>query len=205
MLNEARMNKRVVVVTMTLWAVALKGLIGTPLNQDLKDKPAVQDAVVDFGAPQPQPESGHHLLSPNEVTIFKGGTVTFVMNGSGHGIAIYPVSKNTTRADISNDLCQGGPDVCNTTTQTAQRQYLITDGKGALVIDTGVFPAQRVLDHMPGQLLSAGTGALLTGSTPTTAGTQVRHRFTDGGRYLVICINRVHSINDWMFGFVNVV
>jgi hypothetical protein len=26
-----------------------------------------------------------------------------------------------------------------------------------------------------------------------------------GGRYLVICINRVHSINDWMFGFVNVV
>jgi len=32
----------------------------------------------------------------------------------------------------------------------------------------------------------------------------VRYRFADHGRYLVICINRVHSINDWMFGFVNV-
>jgi plastocyanin len=200
------MNKRLVVVTMTVWTAALAGLIGTSPSQDLTDKPAVQDAVVDFGAPHPQPASpGHHVLSPGEVTIFKGGTITFVMNGTGHGIAIYPVSKNTTRADISEDLCQGGPAACNTTTQTAQRQYLITDGKGTLIIDTGVFPDQRVVDHTPGQLLSAGTGVLLTGSTPTTAGTQVRHRFAEDGRYLVICINRVHSINDWMFGFVNVV
>lgn len=57
----------------------------------------------------------------------------------------------------------------------------------------------------PGQLLSAGEGQLLTGSTETTAGTRVRHRFSEGGRYLVICINRVHSINDWMFGLVNAV
>lgn len=52
---------------------------------------------------------------------------------------------------------------------------------------------------------SAGTAQLLTGSTETTPGTRVRHRFAEDGRYLVICINRVHSINDWMFGFVNVV
>jgi hypothetical protein len=45
---------------------------------------------------------------------------------------------------------------------------------------------------------------LLTGSTLTTRGSQVRYRFAEHGRYLVICINRVHSINDWMFGFVNV-
>jgi plastocyanin len=200
------MNKRLIVTAASMWAVALAVLIGRSADQDLTDKPAVHDAVVDFGAPHPQPASpGHHVLSPNEVTIFKGGTVTFVMNGTGHGIAIHPVSRNTTRADISADLCQGGPSLCNTTTQTAQRQYLITDGAGTLVIDTGVFPDQRVVDHTPGQLFSAGTGVLLTGSTPTAAGTQVRHRFAEDGRYLVICINRVHSINDWMFGFVNVV
>ena len=29
----------------------------------------------------------------------------------------------------------------------------------------------------------------------------MRYRFLEDGRYLVICNNRVHSINDWMFGF----
>ena len=200
------MNKRLLGVTLTLWVVALIGPMESSQIQDLTDKVAVQDAVVDFGAPHPQPASpGHHVLSPEEVTIVKGGTVTFVMNGTGHGLAIYPVSKNTTREHIAEDLCQGGPALCNTTAQTARRQYLITDGEGSLIIDTGVFPAQPVVDHTAGQLLSAGAGVLLTGSTQTTAGTQVRHRFAEDGRYLVICINRVHSINDWMFGFVNVV
>jgi hypothetical protein len=46
---------------------------------------------------------------------------------------------------------------------------------------------------------------LLVGSTATTRGAQVRYRFAEDGRYLAICINRVHAINDWMFGFVNVV
>ena len=105
---------------------------GSSRNQDLTDKAAVQDAVVDFGAAHPQPASpGHHILSPEEVTIFKGGTVTFIMNGTGHGLAIYPVSKNTTREHIAEDLCQGGPTLCNTTTQTAQRRYLVTDGNEA--------------------------------------------------------------------------
>jgi plastocyanin len=203
------MNKQLIGATTTLWVVALAGMTGTSPSQyptATTNQTAVQDAIVDFGAPHPQPPSpGLHVLSPEDVTILKGGTVTFVMNGTGHGIAIYPVSKNTTREDIAEDLCQGGPTLCNTTTQTARQQYLITDGKGNLIIDTGVFPAQPVVNHTPGQLLSAGEGQLLTGSTATTAGTRVRHRFTAGGRYLVICINRVHSINDWMFGFVNVV
>ena len=200
------MNRRDVGMTGGLWAVCITVLMGGSAGQDLTDKPAVQDAVVEFGAPHPQPASpGHHVLSPEEVTIVKGGTVTFVMNGTSHGLAIYPVSKNTTREHIAEDLCQGGPALCNMDAQTAQQQYLITDGKGRLIIDTGVFPAQRVIDHTPGQLISAGKGMLLTGSTPTTAGTQVRHRFAEDGRYLVICINRLHSINDWMFGFVNVV
>ena len=200
------MKPALTTTTALVWSIGIVVWIGASANQDQTNKPAVPDAVVNFGAPHPQPASpAHHVLAPDDVTIFKGGTVTFVMNGTGHGLAIYPVSKNTTRMDIAEDLCQGGPAVCNVTAQTAQRQYLITDGSGQLVIDTGTFPAQRLVDSTPGQLFSAGPGVLLTGSTPTTAGTQVRYRFVEDGRYLVICINRVHSINDWMFGFVNVV
>lgn len=95
-------------VTMSTLAVALT--IGATANQqDLTDQAAVQDAVVNFGHPvHPQPPApANHTLHPDEVTIVKGGTVTFTMNGPGHGVAIYPVSKNTTRAHISEDLCQG--------------------------------------------------------------------------------------------------
>jgi len=71
---------------------------------------AVLDAVVQFGHGQPQPAPAvvTHLLDPDDVTINKGGTVTFVVNGGGHGLAIYPVAKKTTREDIAADLCQGG-------------------------------------------------------------------------------------------------
>ena len=82
-----------------------------------KDK-AVQNATVHFAMPQPQfPASGtpgtpdnsaSHFLLPDDVTIKKGGTVTFVVNGGGHGIAIHEVNKKTTREDIAEDLCQGG-------------------------------------------------------------------------------------------------
>jgi len=105
------------------------------------------DTVVQFGPPHPQPPAApagsgleplQHRLLPDEVTILKGGTVLFIMNGGGHRVAIYEVSKDTTRADISMDLCQGGVDFCNTDVGTATQnlQYLITDGKGNLIIDT---------------------------------------------------------------------
>jgi hypothetical protein len=35
--------------------------------------------------------------------------------------------------------------------------------------------------------------------------TRITYRFLKTGRYLVICMNRSHFLNDWMFGFVNVV
>jgi hypothetical protein len=47
--------------------------------------------------------------------------------------------------------------------------------------------------------------------TPTTIpptvgpGNRIQVRFEEKGRYLVICQNRGHSLNDHMFGFVNVV
>jgi hypothetical protein len=58
-------------------------------------------------------------------------------------------------------------------------------------------------------LLSAGGRQFLNGGTiPAGAnsdGQLVTYQFQKTGRYLVICMNRSHSMNDWMFGFVNVV
>ena len=174
------------------------------------------DTVVQFGPPHPQPppappgsslEPLQHRLLPDEVTIHKGGTVLFVINGGGHRVAIYEVSKHTTRADIEMDLCQGGVDVCNTDLGTATQnlQYLITDAKGDLIIDTQTNVEQPFLNYLPGQMLSAA-GIVLSGTTAAgSAGHQIRYRFDKAGRYLVICSTRGHSLNDWMFGFVDVI
>ena len=57
--------------------------------------------------------------------------------------------------------------------------------------------------------MSAGGQQFLNGGTiPAGAasnGQLITYQFLKTGRYLVLCINRVHFLNDWMFGFVNVV
>ena len=190
-----------------------------------KDKNAPQDVVVEFGAPQPQPTpaSASHILAPDDVDVREGGTVTFVVNGGGHGIAIYPVSRDTTREDISADLCQGGEAVCNATAPTTDPEnpvgtqnlrYRIHDGRHRLIVDTDTGAHQPRVDDPTRRLLSSsGTipgapvtaGAFLVGTTPTATGNRIQYRFTQTGRFLVICQNRGHLLNDWMFGFVNVV
>src|SRR4051794_2525325 len=101
-------------------AAACSLAVAFPLRGTAKDNDkennhtaAVQDAEVQFGQAQPQPAAPTpaavtHFLDPDDVTINKGGTVTFNVNGGGHGVAIYPVAKSTTREDIAEDLCQGG-------------------------------------------------------------------------------------------------
>jgi plastocyanin len=198
------MKKRLILVT-TVLAFSVAVLLAAQATQDLTDNPAIQDAEVNFGSLHPQPAvPANHVMLPDDVTILKGGTVTFIMNGGAHGVAIYPVSKNTTREDIAEDLCQGGPAVCSLGAGTGTAQYLVTDGNGDVVIDTGTNPPENRVNYLPGQLFAVGAGIFLTGSTPTTAGTQVRYRFADDGRFLVVCMNRSHYVNDWMFGFVNV-
>src|SRR2546425_3973683 len=107
----------IVVGAALLALAAFAGAFPTTGRADDKnaEKAALQDAVVHFGQPQPQTPApapvgaaATHFLLPDDVTIRKGGTVTFVVNGGGHGIAIHPVSKKTTRDDIAADLCQGG-------------------------------------------------------------------------------------------------
>ena len=51
--------------------------------------------------------------------------------------------------------------------------------------------------------MSAGGQQFLAGNN-TPAGQLLTYQFLHPGRYLVICMNRSHFLNDWMFGFVNV-
>src|SRR5262245_48562958 len=191
-----------------------------------------------------------HFLLPDDVTIQKGGTVTFIVNGGGHGIAIHRVSKKTTRQAIAEDLGQGGMNeadragrfaVCNNNivvggiTGTQNIAYQITDRKDDVVINVpentaaNVNPRVDDPDSSPRLLATSGRskvcapgetppvcdptapsinpgGAFLTGAVPpATPGNRIQVQFNKGGRYLVICMNRAHSLNDHMFGFVNVV
>ena len=207
------------------------------------DQPAVQDAAVDFGVlpfpattplgPAPCLQTGGiggptdpcaymlHHLTPEEVTIEKGGQVTFQVHGGGHAMAVYEVSKDTTRDEVGQFLCPGDdPSTiadpashhCDLSAANANAQHLIADGHGDVVIVaaanvTNAHPDNRVW-YEPGRLMSAGGMQFLNGgTTPAGAdsnGQLVTYRFLKTGRYLVICMNRTHFLNDWMFGFVNV-
>jgi hypothetical protein len=203
--------------------------------------PAAADAAVDFGVlpagplgPPPCLQTGAiggpadpcayltHRLTPEEVTVGKGGQVTFQVHGGGHGLAIYKVGKKTGREDIGQFLC-AGPDPstledpashpCNLDAVNAAAKHVITDARRDVVIVaeanlTNAHPDNRVW-YEPGRLMSMGGHQFLNGGTvpagPTSNGQLISYRFLEPGRYLVICMNRVHFLNDWMFGFVNVV
>ena len=171
-----------------------------------------------------------HHLTPEEVTIEKGGAVTFQIHGGGHAMAIYEVSKDTTRDEVGQLLCPGQdpseipnvldhrcrPNVNGVTggigAANAAAEHLIVDGHGDVVIVaspnvTNQHPDNRVW-YEPGRLMSAGGHQFLLGDVlqPTPAqGQLITYAFLKTGRYLVICMNRSHLLNDWMFGFVNVV
>ena len=165
-----------------------------------------------------------HHLTPEEVTIKQGGEVTFQVHGGGHGFAIYEVSKETTREEIGQFLCPGadpksiadpGQHDCNLSAINADAEHTVKDGQGKVVL-----VAQKNLTGAPGthphnrvwspedRLVSAGGMQFLNGGTvPAGAnsnGQLITYQFLKNGRYLVLCINRVHFLNDWMFGFVNV-
>ena len=101
---------------------------------------------------------------------------------------------------------------CNLDAANANAAHVVLDGRGDAVIDvrpnvTNAHPDNRLWSE-PGRLMSAGGRQFLNGGTipagPTSDGQLISYRFLKSGRYLVICMNRTHSLNDWMFGFVNV-
>jgi hypothetical protein len=161
-----------------------------------------------------------HILTPEETTIRTGGEVTFQMHGAAHSMAIYRVDRNTTRDEVGQFLCPGedpadSPDFhpCSTAgALNATAAHVIYDGDGDVVIVaapnvTNAHPDNRVWST-PGRLMSSGGHLPLNGGTipagPTSNGQLLTHRFLKPGRYLVICMQRSHFLNDWMFGFVNV-
>jgi hypothetical protein len=203
--------------------------------------PVPADAAVDFGVlptdplgPSPCLQAGGiggpadpcaykiHHLTPEEVTLQKGGQVTFQFHGGGHAMALYEVSPDTTRDELGQFLCAGiDPQTvddpallqCNLSAANANARHIVTDGRDDVVLvaeanTTNAHPDNRVWSE-PGRLMSAGGHQFLNGGTipagPTSNGQLITYRFLKTGRYLVICMNRVHFLNDWMFGFVNVV
>ena len=64
---------------------------------------------------------------PDEATVREGGTVTFNVNGGGHGIAVYLSARTPREKTFRKTLCQGGAGVCNATTGTANLAYDIVD------------------------------------------------------------------------------
>lgn len=162
-----------------------------------------------------------HVLTPEETTIRKGGQVTFQIHGGGHAFAIYRVDEDTTRDQIGQFLCAGVDPAtvsdpallnCNLSATNANAAHVVADADGDVVIDvpanvTNTHPTNRVWSE-PGRLMSAGGQQFLNGGTipagATSNGQLITYRFLKGGRYLVICMNRVHFFDDWMFGFVNV-
>lgn len=162
-----------------------------------------------------------HALFPEETTIARGGELTFQIHGGGHGLAIYEVSKRTTRDEVGQFLCPGfDPSTiadpalhpCNLSATNANARHEVKDAKGRVVLvaeanNTNAHPQNRVWSP-DGRFMSAGAHQFLNGGTipagATSNGQLLTYRFLDKGRYLVICMNRVHFLNDWMFGFVNV-
>jgi hypothetical protein len=165
-----------------------------------------------------------HHLTPEEVTIKQGGEVTFQIHGGGHGFAIYEVSKDTTREELGQYLCAGEDPkdlptpalhVCNLSPVNADAEHTVKDGQGKVVLVArenltgapGTHPHNRVWSP-ENRLVSSGGMQFLNGGTvpagPGSNGQLITYQFLKNGRYLVLCINRVHFLNDWMFGFVNV-
>jgi hypothetical protein len=162
-----------------------------------------------------------HHLTPEEVTISRNDQVTFQIHGGGHAFAIYEVSRDTSRDQIGQFLCAGmdpatiqdpNAHVCNLSATNANAGHTVVDASGDVVIVaspnvTNAHPDNRVW-YEPGRFMSAGGIQFLNGGTvaagPTSNGQLITYQFTKPGRFLVICMNRTHFLNDWMFGFVNV-
>src|SRR5262245_33371316 len=124
---EEEMNSRVAPVSLIVSVLAVSSLVAWAQKGDLTHGQAgTPTASVDFGVlatgpigPPPCLQAGGiggpadpcsyrlHHLTPEEVTVTKDGEVTFQIHGGGHALAIYEVSKDTTRNEIGQFLCPG--------------------------------------------------------------------------------------------------
>ena len=173
--------------------------------------PVTRAAVLgDLGGPNDPCSYKNHHMSADETTILKGGQVRFEAHGGGHSFAIYEVSKDTTREDLGEDLCAGfdrslpaaahpcetGVGSSGAGTANAAAGHIISDGKGDVVIVANTNPPDAQVSSEPGRLSAASQFANAQFIT---------YRFLKTGRYVVLCMNRTHFLNDWMFAFINVV
>src|SRR5262245_33550635 len=123
---DRRMEMRISRLLCAVAVMAIPVLSFAQRGDLTHNQAAAPDAAVDFGVlplapigPLPCLQTGAiggptdpcayklHHLTPEEVTILKEGQVTFQVHGGGHAMAIYEVSKDTTRDEIGQFLCAG--------------------------------------------------------------------------------------------------
>src|SRR3954468_19987243 len=123
-------NKRALVLVLAAAVMILPATLWAQHHDLTHGQPAVSEAFVEFGIVPPGPlgplpcrqtapfglAAGAtadpcvhkaHKLDPDEVTLLKGGQVTFSVHNGGHAIAIDEVSKDTTRELVGEQLCPG--------------------------------------------------------------------------------------------------
>ncbi len=117
-----------------------------------------------------------------------------------------------TSTSVSSVEIGGGAGWQSDMVASMNAQHIVSDSHGDVILiaspnNTNAHPDNRVW-YEPGRLMSVGGRQFLPGGTipagPTSDGQLISYRFLKTGRYLVICMNRTHFLNDWMFGFVNV-
>lgn len=206
---HSRRSLPLVSITLGLTVALSLAISAVAAGQDGPHPP--DNVIVDFGSPTSLTGAANLVVVPDEAEIRKGGTVTFIVNGLNHGIAIYPVSKDTTRDDVTAQLCTHDSASACIDPTFANGDHTIVDGKDNTVIVTGTNPPLARIDDATDRLLGTSTqtggvaSPFLPGSqTGGIVGTRLDYRFEKSGRYLVICMNRGHYLNAWMFGFVTV-
>ena len=210
--------------TILVGALALAVAVGGPMigkaqdrgrdqDRDKDQVVGVQELLVDFGRPGTTggTPANHFIDFTNGTVVNKGGTVVFRPNQGGHGVSVYAVSENTTADDIRAALC---PQRSTCDAAFIAGAHVIIDGRGEVVAETGTNPpfarvddAGRILVGTAAQAANTAPGRFHQGVPANAANgpEQIRIKFSKTGRYLAICMNRNHSINDWMFGLFDVV
>jgi len=165
------MTHRGLFTAATVLMVSASVVAGVRAKDGDKDKAnkaaAVMDAVVDFGAqlPQPTPAAKSHFLQPvggqpdDTTTIFRGGTVTFRVNGGGHGVSVYPVTRNTTREDILAAMC---PTRSGCAADFFNSARTITDSEGNVLLEIGTNPPIARVDD-PEHIMMGATALIQNG------------------------------------------
>jgi hypothetical protein len=172
------MKRTPLVLASVLWVALALTYVTRPGAQDVPLSAEVHFGSDEVGSPFPPPtghdRSGHasHKMVPRQVTIARGGSVTFEIYPI-HQPAIYSPGKQPTDVVVADPALEDLTLPCLPT----QQDFVINDPAGRIALA----PPQTCEEK----------------DWTTPPGT-----FDQPGRYLVICTTRPHFVEDQMYGWV---